>query len=53
VENRLVTREQLDRIDAAVAAEMEAALKFAEESPEPDPSRVMDNVFFGSPTSGG
>ena len=53
VENRLATREQLDRIDAAVAAEMEAALKFAEESPEPDPSRVMENVFFGSPTSGG
>jgi pyruvate dehydrogenase E1 component alpha subunit len=53
VEKRLLTRAQLDAIDAAVASEMEAALRFAEESPEPDPSRVMDNVFFPSPTSGG
>ena len=53
VENRMLTRGQLEQIDAAVAAEMEEAEKFAEESPEPDPSRVMENVFFSSPTSGG
>jgi TPP-dependent pyruvate/acetoin dehydrogenase alpha subunit len=53
IENRLLTRAEIDRIDAAVAAEMEAALVFAEGSPEPDPSRVMENVFFVGPASGG
>jgi len=53
MENRILTRGELDAVEAAVAAEMQAALKFAEESPEPDPSRVMENVFFTSPAAGG
>ncbi len=53
VENRMLTQEQLQQIDAAVTAKMEAAEKFAEESPEPEPSRVMENVFFTSATQGG
>jgi TPP-dependent pyruvate/acetoin dehydrogenase alpha subunit len=52
-ENRVLTRAQLDEIDASVAAEMDAALVFAEGSPEPDPSRVMENVFFETPAPGG
>jgi acetoin:2,6-dichlorophenolindophenol oxidoreductase subunit alpha len=46
IEHRMITKDELCAIDAKVAAEIAAAEKFAEASPEPDPSRVMDNVFF-------
>lgn len=37
---------ELDEIEQAATAEMEAATEFALNSPEPDPAQVMDDVFF-------
>jgi acetoin:2,6-dichlorophenolindophenol oxidoreductase subunit alpha len=45
VENNILSAEELDNIEKDAAAEVENAEKFALESPEPDPSRVMDFVF--------
>jgi pyruvate dehydrogenase E1 component alpha subunit len=51
-EHRILTEKELGAIDAEVAAAIAAAEKFAEESPEPDPARVMDNVFYtGAPSN--
>ena len=36
----------LDRIEAETAAAIEQAAEFALNSPEPDPARVLDDVFF-------
>ena len=47
------TQQQLAEMNAAVMTEIEAAEKFAEESPEPDPAKVLDNVFFTSAQAGG
>lgn len=41
-----LTAAQLDGIEAESKAEAEAAARFALESPEPDPARVLDDVFF-------
>ena len=40
------TAEELDAIDAAAQAEIDAATEFALNSPEPDPAHVLDDVFF-------
>ena len=37
--------EQMDEIDTAVKAEIQEALKFASESPWPDPSTVTDHIY--------
>jgi len=37
---------ELDAIDAEIAAEMEEAVKFALESPEPDPATRMDYIYL-------
>lgn len=37
--------EELDSIDAAMAAEIEAAYQFAKSSPEPDSTRVTDYMY--------
>ncbi|RJP66761.1 MAG: dehydrogenase [Candidatus Abyssobacteria bacterium SURF_17] len=39
------TNEELDAIDRTVDDAIKAAIKFAEESPSPDPATVKDNVF--------
>jgi len=49
----ILTPAEASAIAAKVTAEMDAAEKFAEESPEPDPARVMDNVFAESSSAGG
>lgn len=41
----LMTEEQLSRIDAEVAAEMAAAVRFAQESPAPDPELALAHVL--------
>ncbi|MDL2252465.1 thiamine pyrophosphate-dependent dehydrogenase E1 component subunit alpha [Ruminococcaceae bacterium OttesenSCG-928-I18] len=40
-----LTRTELDTIEQKMTEEIEAAAKFALESPYPDPSTVMDDVF--------
>ncbi len=45
LEREIATREALDPIAEEVAAEVEAAVRFAVESPEPDPATVTDGVF--------
>jgi TPP-dependent pyruvate/acetoin dehydrogenase alpha subunit len=40
-----IAKAELDRIDSETAAELERAIKFARESPLPDPSEVTDDVF--------
>jgi acetoin:2,6-dichlorophenolindophenol oxidoreductase subunit alpha len=53
VTNKLLSARQVAEIAAAVVAEMDAAEKFAEESPEPDPAQVMENVFSPDNAAGG
>jgi pyruvate dehydrogenase E1 component alpha subunit len=38
-------QKELDAIDAEIAAEMEEAVKFALESPEPDPATCLDYIY--------
>jgi acetoin:2,6-dichlorophenolindophenol oxidoreductase subunit alpha len=45
LEREVTTREALDPIGEEVAAEVEAAVRFAMQSPEPDPATVTDGVF--------
>jgi len=45
LEREIATREALDPIAEDVSAEVEAAVRFALESPDPDPSTVEDGVF--------
>lgn len=46
VGNKIATAEELQKIEDDVTAAVEYAEKFALESPEPDPSKVMDYVFY-------
>jgi len=39
------TEEELEAVRAAAEAEMEAAVKFADESPYPDPATVLDDMY--------
>ena len=41
----MIKREELDRIASEAHAELEAAVKFARESPLPDASEVTDDVY--------
>ena len=45
-ENYRVSLEHLDDIDAKVWELVEAAVTFGLESPEPDPARLLDDVFY-------
>lgn len=45
-ENGLATNEELDEIVKEAQARMDAAVIFAENSPEPDPAHVLDDVFY-------
>lgn len=46
IENGLSTEEELDGIVKDAQARMDAAVLFAENSPEPDPAHVLDDVFY-------
>ena len=46
VANKLATQKELDDITADAQARMDAAVAFAENSPEPDPAHVLDDVFY-------
>lgn len=45
METEAMPKEELDAIDAAVEAEVEAAVKFAEESPFPAQESLFDNIY--------
>ncbi len=42
---KMVSDDELQRIDAEVTAQVEEAVKFAEESPEPDPKDLYRDVY--------
>ncbi len=44
-----ITLEELDQIDAEAAQLMEDAIKFADESPLPDPVEIYDDVYVSYP----
>jgi pyruvate dehydrogenase E1 component alpha subunit len=44
-QQRMLTDEQIDAIDQEVSAEVEAAVTFADESPDPDPNDLYRNVY--------
>ena len=44
-----ITEEELEGIETEVAALMEEAVKFADESPLPDPSEIYDDVYVNYP----
>lgn len=48
LDKKMATAKQLDKIDAATQAEVEEAVEFAFNSPEPDPASVLDDVFCES-----
>ncbi|MBF2056016.1 MAG: pyruvate dehydrogenase (acetyl-transferring) E1 component subunit alpha [Cyanobacterium sp. T60_A2020_053] len=44
-ENNIVSQAELDAVDKKVMADIDEAVKFAEESPEPQPSELYDYIF--------
>jgi pyruvate dehydrogenase E1 component alpha subunit len=49
---KLVTEAELDVIDAQVEDEVQAAVQFAESSPDPEPEALFENVYAGEYTDG-
>ena len=46
IENGIATAEELDALELKAQAEIDEAEQFALNSPEPDPAKVMDDVFY-------
>ena len=46
LENKVLTEAEIAELEQKSIDAVEAATKFALESPEPDPAHVMDDVFF-------
>jgi TPP-dependent pyruvate/acetoin dehydrogenase alpha subunit len=42
---RLAAQDQLDKVWSGTREEIAAAIKFAEDSPDPDPADLLDNVY--------
>jgi pyruvate dehydrogenase E1 component subunit alpha len=47
LEEHAATEEELNGIDAAVEAQIDAAVRFADESPEPAPDELWTDVYVG------
>ncbi len=45
LDNGIATEEDLAAIDAAIKVRVEASVKFAEESPWPDPAEIFTDVY--------
>ena len=45
LEHQLVTQDELTAVDKKIQAEIDEAVKFAEESPEPDPSELYRYIY--------
>ncbi len=43
--NKYATQKQLDAIDAKIKKDIEAAIKFAEESPLPEPEAMYEEIY--------
>lgn len=52
LEQGLLDAEELERIDADVARRIEEAVRFAEESPWPEPEELYRDVYVGATTEG-
>jgi pyruvate dehydrogenase E1 component alpha subunit len=46
LEVHAVTEAELDQLDEGIVAEMDAAMKFADESPQPDPDHRFKNIMI-------
>ena len=46
VKHELASQKELNKIEESAAKEMETAVEFAMNSPEPDPAHVLDDVFY-------
>lgn len=46
IENHILSEAEIDQIEQNSQDAVEAAAKFALESPDPDPSKVLEDVFF-------
>jgi pyruvate dehydrogenase E1 component alpha subunit len=44
-EEKIISDKEFARIEEEVKAEVEKAVRFAEESPEPDPSELYTNIY--------
>ena len=52
IDKKIVTETELDAIDAQVEDEVQAAVQFAESSPDPEPEALFENVYAGEYTDG-
>ena len=48
LQEKLLTREALEQIDAAAVAEMAAAVEFAQQSPFPEPEAALEGLFVNA-----
>ena len=46
IDLKVMTQKKIDNVYAAVDAELEEAVEFAEQSPYPDPAELLDNVYW-------
>jgi len=52
LELSLLTQDQLDAIDRQTTAAVEEAVRFAQDSPDPDPAEVLTDVYVDFPEAG-
>ena len=52
IENHGLSEDELDAFDEAIIDEMDAAAKFADESPQPDPEHRFANILIDTPQEG-
>jgi pyruvate dehydrogenase E1 component alpha subunit len=48
---KMVNDQELQKIDEEITAQVEEAVKFAEESPDPDPKDLYRDVYAGEVAS--
>ena len=46
IDNKILTEEEISKMEAQSQKEVEEAAQFALNSPEPDHSKVLEDVFF-------
>jgi pyruvate dehydrogenase E1 component alpha subunit len=46
IDKKILTEDEIKEIEAGAQKDIEEAVKFALESPEPDPAKAMEDVFF-------
>jgi pyruvate dehydrogenase E1 component alpha subunit len=48
LENKWMTEKELTELDKKVKAQVQDCVKFAEESPDPDPQELYEDVYYQS-----